>query len=106
MGRPDTAGWHRGRGTGPLTQAYGQALVLLLSMSLAGCAASVRDTSGRGVCLDGSSRCAAAETPPDMRAELRGYRIRAYQWLRRHNRESGVPDVGIQAEWVPIRERR
>jgi hypothetical protein len=38
-----------------------------------------------------------------MRAELRGHRIHRYHWLRRLNRESGDPDVGIQAEWVPIR---
>jgi hypothetical protein len=41
-----------------------------------------------------------------MRAVRRGYRIGRYHWLRRVNRESGVPDVGIQAEWLPTRERR
>jgi hypothetical protein len=41
-----------------------------------------------------------------MRSVRRGYRIGRYQWLRRINRESGVPDVGLQAEWLPIREAR
>ena len=39
-----------------------------------------------------------------MRPVRRGYRIGRYHWLRRNNRESGVPDVGLQAEWHPIRE--
>lgn len=41
-----------------------------------------------------------------MRSLRRGYRLGRYQWLRRPNRESGVPDVGLQAEWLPIRESR
>ena len=41
-----------------------------------------------------------------MRSLRRGYRIARYRWLRRTNRESGVPDVGLQAEWRPIREWR
>lgn len=40
-----------------------------------------------------------------MRSLRRGYRIGRHHWLRRTNRESGVPDVGLQAEWLPITER-
>ena len=75
---------------------------LLLTLSLTGCGLS----GPSGACLDGRHRCAAAETPPGMRAVRRGYRIGRYHWLRRVNRESGVPDVGIQAEWLPTREHR
>jgi hypothetical protein len=72
----------------------------LLMASLAACGAS---ESG-GACLDGSRRCAAASVQPGLRSVRRGYRIGRYHWLRRTNRESGVPDVGIEAEWLPIRE--
>lgn len=41
-----------------------------------------------------------------MRAVRRGYRLGRYRWLQRINRESGVPDVGLQAEWLPLREQR
>lgn len=75
---------------------------LLLTMSLAACGPAGQ--SGGGACLDGRRRCAAAEIPPGFRPVRRGYRIGRYHWLRRANRESGVPDVGIQAEWLPIRE--
>jgi hypothetical protein len=74
---------------------------LLLSWSLLGCG-----TSGRGACLDGRRLCAAAEAPPGMRVVRRGYRIGRYHWLRRANRESGVPDVGIEAEWLPTLDSR
>lgn len=75
--------------------------MLVLAFSLVGC----RDAAP-GACLDGHHRCAAAATPPGMRAALRGYRIGQDHWLRRSNRESGVPGVGIQADWLPIQERR
>lgn len=76
--------------------------VLILVMLLAGCG-----SRGRGSpCLDGGSRCAAAEAPPGMRAALRGHRIQRYRWLQRPNRESGGPDVGLQADWQPIHQRR
>jgi len=26
--------------------------------------------------------------------------------MERTNKESGAPDIGIQADWAPIRERR
>lgn len=76
--------------------------VLILVMLLAGC--GIR---GRGSpCLDGGSRCAAAEAPPGLRNVLRGHRIHRYRWLQRPNRESGVPDVGLEADWLPLQQRR
>jgi len=83
-----------------LTRPASLLLLAWLAVVLAGC--STQD----GPCLDGGRRCAAAETPPGMRVWRRGYRIGSYRWLRRTNRESGVPDVGLQAEWLPIREQR
>ncbi|QPN63077.1 hypothetical protein [Synechococcus sp. CBW1004] len=84
----------------PLASPCRGLTLLLLTVCLTACGLSERG----GACLDGSRRCAAAETPPGMRSVRRGYRIGRYQWLRRINRESGVPDVGLQAEWLPIRE--
>lgn len=78
------------------------ALALAIATALVGCGRP----HGGGACLDGGSRCAASDVPSGMRAELRGHRLRRYHWVRRLNRESGDPDVGIQAEWVPIRVRR
>ena len=41
-----------------------------------------------------------------MRAVRRGYRIIRSHWLEKTNKESGVPDIGIQAEWAPVVEQR
>jgi hypothetical protein len=41
-----------------------------------------------------------------MRQVRRGHRIQRARWLARRNKESGLPDIGIQAEWAPITERR
>ena len=41
-----------------------------------------------------------------MRAVRRGYRIICSHWLEKTNKESGVPDIGIQAEWAPMVEQR
>ena len=41
-----------------------------------------------------------------MRAVRRGYRIIRSHWLKKINKESGVPDIGIQAEWAPVVEHR
>jgi len=35
-----------------------------------------------------------------------GHRIVRVRWIERTNKESGVPDIGIQADWVAITERR
>lgn len=77
-------------------------LVGSLMLLLVACGSSARE----GPCLEGRPHCAASETPPGLREVRRGYRIGRYHWLPRINRESGVPDVGIQAEWLPIQERR
>ena len=36
----------------------------------------------------------------------RGHRIVRAHWLKRDNKESGQPDISIQAEWEAITERR
>ena len=77
--------------------------LLLLPLVLGGCRSP---DPVAGPCLAGGSSCAASQVPPGMRSELRGHRIVQYRWLRRPNRESGVPDVGLQADWRPIRLRR
>jgi len=41
-----------------------------------------------------------------MRQVLKGYRIVRAQWVEKSNRESGVPDIGVKAEWEPITETR
>lgn len=41
-----------------------------------------------------------------MREVRRGYRIVHAQWQERINKESGLPDIGIQAEWAPVVEQR
>jgi hypothetical protein len=41
-----------------------------------------------------------------MRQVLKGHRIVRAQWMEKSNKESGVPDIGIQAVWKPIIDRR
>lgn len=57
-------------------------------------------------CRDGGISCAAAKTPVGMRQVLKGHRIVRAQWMEKSNKESGVPDIGIQAVWKPIIDRR
>lgn len=57
-------------------------------------------------CRDGGRSCAAAQAPAGLRGVRKGYRILRSHWLEKTNRESGVPDIGIQAEWTPLVERR
>ncbi|MFM7087512.1 MAG: hypothetical protein ACKOXO_11065 [Cyanobium sp.] len=59
-----------------------------------------------GPCLHGGRSCALADVPPGHRAVLRGHRMVRLRWLPRRNRESGVPDVGLQAEWAPLLDHR
>jgi hypothetical protein len=40
-----------------------------------------------------------------MRSVRKGHRIIRADWLENTNKESGVPDIGIQAEWAPAVER-
>jgi hypothetical protein len=39
-----------------------------------------------------------------MRSVRKGHRIIRADWLEKTNKESGVPDIGIQAEWAPVVE--
>jgi hypothetical protein len=57
------------------------------------------------VCRDGSDHCAAAAAPAGMRAVRKGFRIKHVRWIDTINRESGVPDLGLQAEWEPTTRR-
>lgn len=41
-----------------------------------------------------------------MSSVRKGHRIIRYHWLEKTNKESGVPDIGIQAEWAPVVEQR
>ena len=56
-------------------------------------------------CLNGRSSCAAAEAPEGMRRVLKGYRMVKTEWVQKTNKESGVPDIGVKAEWAPVTER-
>jgi hypothetical protein len=56
--------------------------------------------------MGGNRDCAAAQVPSGMRQVLKGHRIVRFHWQQKSNKESGVPDIGIKAEWEPIVERR
>lgn len=81
-------------------------LLMALSLLLLGACAPDASREGSSPCLDGSRRCANAQVPEGMRGVLHGHRIRRWQWRARINRESGVPDVGIVADWQPTTLRR
>ena len=83
----------------------GRAVALALALPLAGCQAPA-PRHGQSPCADGGSRCAAAAAPDGQRAVRRGFRIVRARWLKRTNKESGQPDIGIQAEWAPVTEQR
>lgn len=83
----------------------GLAVALALAVPFAGCAAHA-PRNGQQPCADGGSRCAAASAPAGTRAVRRGHRIVRAHWLKRDNKESGQPDISIQAEWEAITERR
>ena len=57
-------------------------------------------------CRDGGRSCAAAQAPAGLRSVRKGYRILRSHWLEKTNKESGVRDIGIKAEWAPLVERR
>ena len=78
--------------------------LLLASALLPGCISLSRNEAP--ACLGGGQRCAAAQAPAGMRQVRHGHRIQRARWLARRNKESGLPDIGIQAEWAPITERR
>ena len=61
---------------------------------------------GSSPCKDGGNSCAAAHAPPGMRQVLKGHRFVRARWVDRINKESGIPDIGMEAEWAPITETR
>ena len=78
---------------------------LPLALLLTGCPADAPRSSD-SPCADGGSGCAAARAPAGQRTVRHGYRIVNSRWLSRTNKESGQPDIDIQADWAPITERR
>ncbi len=65
-----------------------------------------KQSTGESACLNGGSACAAAEAPPGMRKVFKGHRMTKTEWLEKTNKESGVPDIGIKAQWEPLTERQ
>jgi hypothetical protein len=82
----------------------GLRLLIGLALALAGCSHR-GNPAGTGPCAGGGSSCAAAAAAPGLRQVLRGHRFVRAHWVERTNKESGVPDIGIQAEWAPTSER-
>jgi hypothetical protein len=80
-------------------------IALLLGLALVGCGGPP-SPSGAGPCATGNSSCAAAAAAPGQRQVGCGHRIVRVRWIERTNKESGVPDIGIQADWAAITERR
>jgi hypothetical protein len=70
---------------------------------LVGCGIKA-DPSASSPCRDGGNSCAAAQAAPGIRQVLKGHRIVRARWVERTNKESGVPDIGMEAEWAPISE--
>lgn len=83
----------------------GLLLPIGLALALAACSREA-NPAGTGACAGGGSSCAAAAAAPGLRQVRRGHRFVRAQWVERANKESGVPDIGIQAEWAPTSERR
>lgn len=80
-------------------------ILLLVLPVLAGCGIQA-DSAATSVCRNGGASCAAAQAPPGMRQVLKGYRMVGVRWVEKTNKESGVPDIGVKAEWAPIRTTR
>ncbi len=72
---------------------------------LAGCGIQ-GEQSGSSACVNGGNSCAAAHASPGMRQVLKGHRIVRARRVERTNKETGVPDIGTEAEWAPITETR
>jgi hypothetical protein len=77
------------------------ALSLALTLLLGGCE-TLNKPEEETVCLNGGSLCAAADAPPGMRKVLKGHRMTETKWIEKTNKESGMPDIGMTAEWQPI----
>jgi len=84
----------------------GAVLATPLALVLLGSCGTQPPQAQRGACLNGGSSCAAAAAPPGMRQVLKGHRIVGAEWMEKTNRESGVPDIGIRAQWEAFTERR
>jgi hypothetical protein len=41
-----------------------------------------------------------------MRQVFKGHGMARSRWVRRINRESGEPDIGLNSQWAPLNERR
>jgi len=77
-----------------------------IAMSLGALLLTGCGIQGSSPCLDGGNSCAAADAPPGMRKVLKGHRFVRARWVERINKESGIPDIGMEAEWAPITEMR
>jgi hypothetical protein len=75
-----------------------QCLVMLV---LASCG-SQAVPSASSACRDGGTSCAAFQAPPGMRQVFKGYRMVRARWVEKINKESGLPDLGVNAQWAPI----
>lgn len=80
-------------------------LLLGSPVLLQSCAITAREERAHP-CLGAARSCAAAQAPSGMRQVFRGHRVVRARWLEKTNRESGQPDIGIQATWEPFVERR
>ena len=88
-----------------MRERAGLATPLALALLLGAC--GIQGQGAReGACRNGGTSCAAAEAPQGMRQLLKGHRMVKTQWVKKTNRESGVPDIGVKAEWEPVTERR
>lgn len=81
-------------------------VALCLGILLIGGCGIAADPSATGACRDGGKSCAADQTPPGMRQVLKGHRMVKARWVKKTNKESGVPDIGVEAQWEPIRVTR
>ena len=90
---------------GPLVHRLRLQLLAASLCALAGCSWQGRRPA-EGACADGTSHCAAAQAPAGMRQVRRGHRMVTTEWVERTNRESGGADIGLNAQWAPVTERR
>ena len=77
-----------------------------IAMSLGALLLTGCGIQGSSPCMDGGNSCAAADAPEGMRKVLKGHRFVRARWVERINKESGIPDIGMEAEWAPITEMR
>lgn len=92
-------------GSDPVAGLFALGAFLVPLAMLSGCPQRAQPPQSNA-CFDGSPSCAAAEAPRGMRHVLKGHRMVRAQWVQKNNRESGAPDIGLQAEWEPLTERQ